>query len=147
MSYPEFLDIHKRLHNFWKRPSGLRGCNRGNISILPRMHYSFLHIVSTCQNVRGNLESYIGWVFTDWKVKRSVKVLVAQSCLTLCDPMDCSPPSSSVHGILQAIILEWIAIPFSRASSRSRDPTWVACIAGGFFTAEPPGKPPFFLSR
>ena len=46
-----------------------------------------------------------------------VCVLVAQSCLTLCDPMDYSPPGSSVHGILQARILEWIAIPFSRGFS------------------------------
>ena len=44
-------------------------------------------------------------------------VLVTQSCPTLCDPMDCSPPDSSVHGILQARILEWVAIPFSRGSS------------------------------
>ena len=43
--------------------------------------------------------------------------LVAKSCLTLCNPMDCSPPGSSVHGILQARILEWVAIPFSRGSS------------------------------
>ena len=43
-----------------------------------------------------------------------VKELVSQSCLTLCDPMDCSPPGSSVHGILQARTLEWVAIPFSR---------------------------------
>ena len=43
-----------------------------------------------------------------------VKVLVAQSCLTLCDPMDYSPPGSSVHGILQARVLEWVAISFSR---------------------------------
>ena len=43
-----------------------------------------------------------------------VKVLVAQSCLTLWDPVDCSPPGSSVHGIIQAGILEWVAIPFSR---------------------------------
>ena len=42
-----------------------------------------------------------------------VEVLVAQSCLTLCNPMNCSPPGSSVHGILQARILEWVAIPFS----------------------------------
>ena len=41
-----------------------------------------------------------------------------QLCLTLCDPMDCSPPGSSVHGILQAKILEWVAVPFSRASSQ-----------------------------
>ena len=45
-----------------------------------------------------------------------VKVLVAQSCLTLCDPVDCSPPGSSVHAVLQARILEWVPIPFSRAS-------------------------------
>ena len=50
-----------------------------------------------------------------------VLVLVAQSCLTLCDPIDCSPPGSSVHGILQARILERIAIPFSRGSSQPRD--------------------------
>ena len=46
-----------------------------------------------------------------------MKVLVAQLCLTLCDPKDCSMPGSSVHGILQARILEWVAIPFSRGSS------------------------------
>ena len=46
-----------------------------------------------------------------------MKVLVAQSCLTLCDPMDCSPPGSSVPGILQARILEWVAFPFSKGSS------------------------------
>ena len=47
--------------------------------------------------------------------------LVAQSCPTLCHPMDCSPPGFSVHGILQARILEWVAISFSRGSSRPRD--------------------------
>ena len=46
--------------------------------------------------------------------KVEVKVLVAQSCLTLCGPLDCSPPSSSVHGISQSKILEWVAISFSR---------------------------------
>ena len=50
-----------------------------------------------------------------------VCVLVAQSCLTLCDPMDCSPPGSTVHGILQARILEQVAISFSRGSSQSRN--------------------------
>ena len=60
--------------------------------------------------------------------------LVAQSCLTLWDLMDCSPLGSSVHGILQARILEWVAIPFSRGSFQLRDRTWVSCIAGRFFT-------------
>ena len=52
----------------------------------------------------------------------------AQSCPTLCDPMDCSPPGSSVHGILQARILEWVAISFSRASSWTGDWTCISCI-------------------
>ena len=60
-------------------------------------------------------------------------VLFAQSCPTLCDPMDCSLPGSSVHGILQARILEWVAISFSRGSSQPRDQTRVSCIAGRFF--------------
>ena len=59
---------------------------------------------------------------------------VAQSCPTLCDPMDYSPPGSSVHGIFQAWILEWVAIPLSRRSSRPRDRTRVAGIVGRRFT-------------
>ena len=66
---------------------------------------------------------------------------VAQSCLTPCNPMDCSPPGSSVHGILQARILEWVAMFSSRGSSQCRDRTHDSGIAGGFFTTEPPGKP------
>ena len=100
--------------------------------------------------------------------------LVAQSCLTLWDPMDCSPSGSSVHGhspgkntgvgchvLFQGIfptkgsnlpccrqilyqlshqgssrILEWVAYLFSRGSSQLRNPTWVSCIAGGFFTSQ-----------
>ena len=64
------------------------------------------------------------WV---WKV---LKVQVVQSCLTLCNPMD-----YTAHGILQARILEWVAFPFSRESSRPRDQTQVSHIAGGFFTS------------
>ena len=63
-----------------------------------------------------------------------VRVSVAQSCLILCDFMDCSPPGSSFHEVLQGRILEWVAMPFSRGSSRSRDWTQISCIAGGFFT-------------
>ena len=61
-------------------------------------------------------------------------VLIIQSCLTLCDPMDCSPPGSSVHGILQARILERVAISFSRGCSRPKGWTQVFIIAGRFFT-------------
>ena len=61
-------------------------------------------------------------------------VLVAQSCRTLCDPMDCSPPGSSVHGISQARILEWVAMSCTRGSPQPRDRTQVSCTAGEFFT-------------
>ena len=56
---------------------------------------------------------------------------------TLCDPMDYSTPGSSVHGILQARILEWVAVSSSRGSSQPRDQTCVSCIVGRFFTTEP----------
>ena len=68
------------------------------------------------------------------------------SCLTLCDQMDCGLPGSSIHGILQARILERVAMPSFRGSSQPRDRTCVSCgscIAGGFFTAEPSGKPSY----
>ena len=62
-----------------------------------------------------------------------VLCLVAQLCLTLCDLMDCSLPGSSVLGISQARILEWVAIAFSRGSSQLRNQTQVSCTVGGFF--------------
>ena len=69
---------------------------------------------------------YVYHVFVCMKVK------VTQSCPTLCDPMDCSLPASSVHGILQARILGWVTVPFSRESSQPRDWTQVSHIAGRF---------------
>ena len=60
--------------------------------------------------------------------------LCLQLCPTLWDPIECSPPGSSVHGVLQARILEWVAMPLSRGSSRPRGQTWVSCVAGRFFT-------------
>ena len=68
----------------------------------------------------------IGHETTDWSQ-------IAQSCPTLCDPMDCSLPGFSIHGILQARILEWIAISFSRRSSWPRDWTQVSHLVGRCF--------------
>ena len=75
----------------------------------------------------------------DWEKEESD---LAQSCLILCNAMDCSPPGSSVHGFFQARILEWVAIPFSRGSSWLRDQTWISWIAGRLTgsLSEPPGK-------
>ena len=63
--------------------------------------------------------------------------LVTQSCPTLCDPMDCSLPGCSAHGILQLRILEWVAVPFSRGSSQPRDRTQVPALRADSLPTEP----------
>ena len=73
--------------------------------------------------------------------KVKVKALVTQSSPTVCNPVDCSPPGSSVHGILQVRIMEWVVILFSRGSSQPRDGNQVSHIAGKFFTSWATGKP------
>ena len=74
--------------------------------------------------------------------KGNVCVCELFSCVQLfVTPWTVNPPGSSVHGILQARILEWVAIPFSRGSPQLRDWTQASCIAGRFFLSEPPGKP------
>ena len=78
---------------------------------------------------KPKMEAIIAF-FWLWKVK----VSGTQSCQTPCNPMDCSPPGFSTHGIPQASILEWVAIPFSSGSSWPRDWTQVSCTAGRFFT-------------
>ena len=90
-----------------------------------------------------SVTSSIGLIITRSQKPSScacVCVLVTQSCPTLCDPTTCSPPGFSVHGILQARILEWIVIPFSRGSSQPKDRTLVSCITGRFFTVRATGK-------
>ena len=79
----------------------------------------------------------------DWELEGKEYCFVSR-CETLCNPMDCSLPSSSVHGILQARILEWVAMLSFMGSSQSRDQTSASCasyLRDGFFTAEPLGKP------
>ena len=71
-----------------------------------------------------------------------MKVKVAQLCPTLCEPVD-----YTVHGILQARTLEWVAFPFFRGSSQPRDQTQVSCIGGDSLAAEPPWQPGVFLRR
>ena len=75
--------------------------------------------------------------------------MCAQLCPTLCNPMDCNPPGSSVHGIFQPRVLEQVAISYSRGSSQPRDQTCVSCIAGRSFITESTGKPrtQLFLSK
>ena len=95
--------------------------------------FIYLSISQICCNIVSDISSLIQ-VFI-------AKVLVAQSCPTLYDPVYCSLPGFSVHKIVQARILEWDAIPFSRGSSQPRDQTQVSTLAGDSLPSEPPGKP------
>ena len=99
-------------------------------------HYSFLPL----QLLSSPMVNFMSFHFINLcdSLKRmkseKKKVSVAQLYLNLCNPMDYSLPGTSVHGILQARILEWVTIPFSRGSSPPRDRTQISCTADGFFT-------------
>ena len=76
-----------------------------------------------------------------WCLVCAVCVLAVQLCLTLCDPMDYSPPGPSVHGILQARILEWVAMPSSRGSPQPGIESGSPTLQADPLQSEPPGKP------
>ena len=88
----------------------------------------------------------LGHLIKQWHL-HCMHAKLLQLCLTLWVPMECSPPGFSVHGILQARILKWVAMPSSRGSFLPRD--WISSsyTAGRFFTTEPQGSPAFALGR
>ena len=102
-----------RQFNFFKTPFLYQWSEKIILCILGQL---WIFNAIMCKNL------YLGW-------KKKWKVSVAQSCPTLCDPMDSSLPGSSVHGVLQARILEWVAIFSSRGSSWPRDRTSLSHIA------------------
>ena len=101
-------------------------------------------LVHQCQFIRSQLLNFafdlffnflfLDVVFLSVLTCISLMCLVAQSCLTLCNPIGYNPASSSVHGVLQARTLECVAIPSSREASQPKDRTQASCIAGRFFT-------------
>ena len=97
-------------------------------------------IVKTRKHPKCPLENEWIKMWYTYTMEYLLLFLVSKFCLTLCNPMDCSPPGSSVQGILQAAMLEWVAMPSSRGSSQPRDQTCVSCTAGRFFTTEPPKR-------
>ena len=108
-------------------------CNFFPSSLCTYVYYMYMYIIHTYMYMYIYIHVYV-YTHTYMYIMHSIKVLVAQSCLTLCDLMDYSPPGSAVHGILQPRVLEWVAISFSWGSSQPRDWTQVSCIAGRFFT-------------
>ena len=109
-------------------------------------HPSLIHVIHTARSTTPLLPCLDpALILVLWPWVRHMTslwtVLVTQLCWTLCNPMDCSPPGFSVQGILQARILEWTAIAFSRGTSQPRDRTLVSCFTGRFFTVWATGKP------
>ena len=112
--------------------------------ILTSLHIPLCGLVGTLYSSYLYRVWHLGtklWVRIISKTESSLLFQVPKVYLTLCDPMDYSPSGSSVHGISQARILEWVAICFSRASSQPKDQFMSPALAGGFFITEPPGKP------
>ena len=108
-------------------------------SSFPSSSFHSSSLCNSCLVLPAELQS--SWI--SWEIKTIQYIIIlyyykycvcAQLCPTLCNPMDCSPPGSFVHGILQARILEWVAISCSRGSSPLRDRTRVSCIVGRRFT-------------
>ena len=87
-----------------------------------------------------NFQELAGSSKLDRQLVHALSMLSLQSCLTLCDPMDCSPPGSPVRGILQARILEWVAMPSSRGSSWPRDRTGISYVCSLVILAAIPGS-------
>ena len=108
-----------------------------------KTHIEFLEMKTSLSEVKKYIITHLLRLITPSvdegveDLKLSKTTVTPQLCPTLCDPMDCSPPGSSLHGILQAKILEWVALPSSRGSSQPRDWTQISYIGffkGGFFT-------------
>ena len=114
-------------------------------SLLWLRSLDFIHQDFICLSTCNNLSQPISLTPTP-PLTCMLHAKLLQSCLILCSPMDCSPPGSSVHGILKARILEWVAMPSSRGSSQPRDPThvsYVSCIGRQvLYHQRHPGSPP-----
>ena len=109
----------------------------GRLSTFSCTHWPFVWLL------KAMMFFHHAWLLRVWRrnLTPNVRAQSLQSCPTLWDPMDHNPPGSSVHGILQARTLEWVAMLSSRGSSPPWHLTHISYIAGGFFTAETPGKP------
>ena len=118
-------------HTRWRRGNE-NILRNSNLAWGPWDSQTLLWGVISVKSLWKTLQQYVGKqiICSIWAVLR----FLTQSCLTLCDPVDCSLPGPSVYGILRARTLEWVAMPSSRGSSQPRDRTQVSYIAGRIFT-------------
>ena len=107
-------------------------CQENSLVIANTLFQQYERILYTWTSPEGQYRNQIDYIICSQRWRNSVwsEVKVAQSCLIFCDPMN-----YTIHGILQARILEWVSIPFSRGSFQSRDQSQVSLIAGRFFTS------------
>ena len=129
LAFPLFMERREKIPLLLSEFRGVAGRQRGDILEEKGLQLLPLKPLADFQAVKQEKPCKKQHLF-----KVRLCVLVAPLCLTFCDPMDCSPQGSSVHGIFQARILEWVAISFSRGSSQPRNRIQVSCIAGRFFT-------------
>ena len=127
-----------QLYPEWEEDSGCMGRDGQPPQVSPpQLPYWVMRALAPGNQLlrgRPHVEKQGLMVPIHWGAEKFKVLLVAQSCSTLCNPMDCSPPGSTVHGISQARILEWVAVSSSKGSSWPRNCTWVSCIVGRFFT-------------
>ena len=130
--------LHFLTHKKTKQNLKLPGTSESKLRILVITRFTLASMMwntLTCDYGVAQSRTRLQWLSSKWLYWSEVKWNeVAQSCPTLCNPMDSSLPGSSIPGILQAGILDWVAISFSRRSSQPRDRTWVSRIAGRRFT-------------
>ena len=107
----------------------------GNLLLSFSSWLTFLVFSGFCSDVTFSMKAALTILFPI--VTCSIYCSAAKHVQLFCDPMDCSPPGSSGHGISQARVLKWVAVSFSRASFWPRDQTCISALAGRFFTTEP----------
>ena len=125
MDWLDFLAVHGTLKSLLQHHSSKALILQYSAFFIDQVSHPYMTTGKTLALTR---RAFVSKVVSECKCK------VARSCLTPCDPMDCSPTGFPVHEIFQARVLEWVAISFSRGSSRPRDRTWVSHIAGRCFT-------------
>ena len=128
-------------------PSSCRPAHHGQLGLTPtKSAVRSRHIEGDWMENHGHISRHVTRTFPNPQslTDLSHECMLSPFSLTLCDPMDCSPPGSSVHGILQIRVLEWVATPSSGGSSQSREPTWISLLLhwqAGSLPLVPSGKP------
>ena len=136
MDWLDLLLVQRTLKNGSSPTPQFKSINSSALSFpySPTLSHPYMNTGKTIALTRWTFVGKVMCLLFNMLFESESESEVSQSCLTLCDPMDCSLPGSSIHGIFQARVLEWVAVSFSRRSSQPRDQTQVSRITGRRFT-------------